>query len=97
MLLFLCFCTFEFNLSNEYKLVINTKIIDIHGDILTQTDGEYDNYKKIYQEYVEFAKDSKGNKYQAGIFFSFETSALSFRKGGEIMDNMSKFVGHIVE
>lgn len=74
----------------------NTKIIDTNGDILTQTDGEYDNYKKVYQEYVEFPKDTLDSKYQAGVFFSYESCALSFRKGGEIMDNMSKFVGHYI-
>jgi len=74
----------------------NTKIIDTNGDILTQTDGEYDNYKKVYQEYVDFNKDLSGAKYQAGVFFAYESCALSFRKGGEIMDNMSKFVGHYI-
>jgi glutathionylspermidine synthase len=74
----------------------NTKIIDTNGDIITQTDGEYDNYKKVYQEYVAFNKDSKGLKYQAGVFFAYEACGLSFRKGGEIMDNMSKFVGHVI-
>ena len=75
----------------------NTKIIDANGDILTHKDGDYDNHKKIYQEYVEFQKDSDGNKYQAGVFFAYEACGLSFRKGGEIMDNMSKFVGHIID
>ncbi|MCF6330718.1 MAG: glutathionylspermidine synthase family protein [Sulfurimonas sp.] len=75
----------------------NTKIIDSNGDIVTQKDGEYDNYKKVYQEYVEFPKDSEGNKYQAGVFFAYEACGLSFRKGGEIMDNMSKFVGHVID
>jgi glutathionylspermidine synthase len=75
----------------------NTKIIDANGDIITKTDGEYDNYKKVYQEYVDFNKDSKGAKYQAGLFFAFESCGLSFRKGGEIMDNMSKFVGHFIK
>ncbi len=74
----------------------NTKIIDAEGKILEQIDGPYDNYKKVYQEYVEFNKDVKGNKYQAGVFFAYEACGLSFRKGGEIMDNMSKFVGHII-
>ena len=74
----------------------NTKIIDKDGHILEQTDGEYDNYKKVYQEYVDFPKDSQGSKYQAGVFFAYESCALSFRKGGEIMDNMSKFVGHVI-
>ncbi len=72
----------------------NTKIISQNGDILTQTDGIYDNYKKIYQEYVEFPQDAQGDKYQAGVFFAYEACGLSFRKGAEILDNMSKFVGH---
>ena len=74
----------------------NTKIIEINGNVVEQTDGPYDNYKKVYQEYVEFAKDSSGTKYQAGVFFAYEACGVSFRKGSEIMDNMSKFVGHVI-
>lgn len=74
----------------------NTKIIDENGSILEQIDGPYDNYKKVYQEYVDFPKDVKGNKYQAGVFFAYEACGMSFRKGDEIMDNMSKFVGHVI-
>ncbi|MDD3835933.1 MAG: glutathionylspermidine synthase family protein [Sulfurimonas sp.] len=74
----------------------NTKIIDASGKTLEQTDGEYGNYKKIYQEYVEFNADKDGAKYQAGLFFAYESCGLSFRKGSEIMDNMSKFVGHVI-
>ncbi|SFV74964.1 Similarity with glutathionylspermidine synthase, group 2 [hydrothermal vent metagenome] len=74
----------------------NTKIINSDGTSSTSTDGPYQNYKKIYQEYVDFPKDANGAKYQAGVFFAYEACGLSFRKGGEIMDNMSKFVGHII-
>ena len=74
----------------------NTKIIDANGEIVEQIDGPYDNYKKVYQEYVDFNKDEKGTKYQAGVFFAYESCGLSFRKGSEIMDNMSKFVGHVI-
>ena len=74
----------------------NTAIVDENNQLLEKTDGPYDNYKKIYQEYVDFPKDSEGAKYQAGIFFAYEACGLSFRKGGEIMDNMSKFVGHSI-
>jgi len=74
----------------------NTKIIAPNGDIVSEIDGEYDNYKKVYQEYVEFPKDKDGAKYQAGVFFAYEACGLSFRKGGEILDNMSKFVGHSI-
>lgn len=72
----------------------NTKIIDVDGTTLEQVEGPYDNYKKLYQEYIDFPKDSEGAKYQAGLFFAYEPCGLSFRKGGEILNNMSKFVGH---
>ncbi|WP_297485652.1 glutathionylspermidine synthase family protein [Sulfurimonas sp.] len=74
----------------------NTKIINADKSVASQTDGPYDNYKKVYQEYVEFPKDIHGAKYQAGLFFAYEACGLSFRKGGDILDNMSKFVGHII-
>lgn len=74
----------------------NTKIIDANGKVLVQNDGMYNNFTKVYQEYVEFPKDMQGNKYQAGLFFAYESCGLSFRKGGEILDNMSKFVGHVI-
>ena len=72
----------------------NTKILDKDGSILENVQGPYDNYKKVYQEYVELPQDMEGKKYQAGLFFAYEPCGLGFRKGGEILDNMSKFVGH---
>ncbi len=74
----------------------NTKIIDVDGGLLTLTDGPYDNYSKVYQQYVEFPSDKQGKKYQAGVFFAYEACGIGFRKGGEILDNMSKFVGHVI-
>jgi len=74
----------------------NTKIIASDGETLTQTDGPYDNYNRVYQEYVDFMQDSNGSKYQAGVFFAYEACGVGFRKGGEILDNMSKFVGHVI-
>jgi len=74
----------------------NTKIIEADGTIDVQTDGPYDNYKKVYQEYIAFPKDIQENRYQAGVFFAYEACGVGFRKGGEILDNMSKFVGHIL-
>ena len=74
----------------------NTKILNADATTAVQTDGPYENYKKVYQEYVEFPKDIHGEKYQAGLFFAYEACGLSFRKGGDILDNMSKFVGHVL-
>ncbi len=75
----------------------NVKIVDSEGSILHEQDGPYGNYKKVYQEYVELNSDENKEKYQAGVFFAYEACGLSFRKGGEILNNMSKFVGHIID
>lgn len=75
----------------------NVSIINSDGSIGIQNDGEYANGKFLYQEFADFAKDESGNSYQAGMFFAFEGCALGFRKGKDIIDNYSKFVGHIIE
>lgn len=75
----------------------NVKIVNSDGSIDMQTDGEYEGHKAIYQEYVEFPQDNNGNFYQAGVFYAYEASALGFRRGGKILNNMSKFVGHIIK
>lgn len=75
----------------------NTKIINKDGSIDVETDGAYEGHKAIYQEYVELPKDEQGNSYQAGVFFAYEACGLGFRRGEKILDNMSKFVGHIIK
>lgn len=75
----------------------NVKIINADQSIDEQTSGDYEGHKAIYQEYVEFPKDSNGNFYQAGVFYAYEACALGFRRGGKILNNMSKFVGHIIK
>jgi glutathionylspermidine synthase len=75
----------------------NTKIINSDGSIDEETHGEYEGHKAIYQEYVELPKDNLGNSYQAGVFYAYEACALGFRRGGKILNNMSKFVGHFIK
>ena len=75
----------------------NTIIYDTDMSVLAKVDGEYGNFVPIYQEYVELPKDSKGEFYQAGVFFAYEGCGLGFRKGGLIMENFSKFVGHRIK
>ncbi len=75
----------------------NTSIINEDGSIDCQTDGEYDGHKSIFQEYVELPTDENGDSYQAGVFYAYEACGLGFRKGPKILNNMSKFVGHIIK
>ncbi len=75
----------------------NTIIYDNDMSVLAKVEGEYGNFKAIYQEYTELPKDSKGESYQAGVFFAYEGCGLGFRRGGLIMENFSKFVGHRIK
>ena len=63
---------------------------------MAENGGEYGNVKSVYQEFVQLPCDETGNLYQAGVFYAFEGVGLGFRRGGLILDNMSKFVGHII-
>ncbi len=74
----------------------NVRIMDASGSVIEENDGPYGNFKPIYQEYVEFPRDAQGNSYQAGVFFAYEACGLGFRRGGKILGNMSKFVGHVL-
>jgi len=75
----------------------NIDIVDVNGDIVNSTDGIYDEYKAIYQEYTAFVQDEEKNHYQAGVFYSDGACGVGFRRGREILDDMSQFVGHMVE
>lgn len=75
----------------------NVTFVESDGSISAQTEGEYGHYKSVYQEAVEFPKDKEGHYYQAGVFFAYESCGLGYRRGGKILDNMSKFVGHLIK
>ena len=72
----------------------NTVIYDASMNVIAKTEGEYGNFKPIYQEYAELPQDAQGKSYQAGVFFAYEGCGLGFRRGGLILENFSKFVGH---
>lgn len=74
----------------------NIDILDSNGGVLEQRGGEYANYKEMYQEYYEL-NSHNGFYYQPNVFFAYESCGLGFRKGGGIMDNLSKFVSHVIK
>ncbi|WP_338877149.1 glutathionylspermidine synthase family protein [Spirosoma sp. SC4-14] len=75
----------------------NVRILNADGSEQQAVDGEYSHYAKVYQEYVDFPKDSDGYSYQAGVFYAGDACGLGFRRGGLILDNGAGFVGHLVE
>jgi len=64
--------------------------------VITSAEDVYGDQPSIYQAYTELPKDANGRHYQAGVFFAYEGCGLGYRRGGEILDNMSKFVSHII-
>lgn len=75
----------------------SVSILDENAQELESVEGNYDNHKMVYQAYTELPTDTQGQSYQAGVFYAYEACGLGFRKGGKILSNMSKFVGHIVQ
>jgi len=72
------------------------KIVNSDGTVQVENEGEYGGHSMLYQAYTDLPVDEEGSRYQAGLFYVYESCALGFRKGGLILDNGSKFVGHIV-
>ncbi|DAB41338.1 MAG TPA: glutathionylspermidine synthase [Sulfurovum sp. UBA12169] len=72
-------------------------ILDENGKNIAANQGEYGNHKMVYQSYVQLPKDTMDQNYQAGLFYAYEACGLGFRKGEKILNNMSKFVGHIIQ
>ncbi|MVM29674.1 glutathionylspermidine synthase family protein [Spirosoma sp. HMF4905] len=75
----------------------NTRILHADGTERQVADGDYGDYPKIYQQYIDFPQDSGGYLYQAGVFYAGEACGVGFRRGGLILDNRAGFVGHIIE
>jgi len=75
----------------------SVSILNADGSTEVKIDGDYESHKMVYQAYIKLPTDQNGDSYQAGLFYVYESSAIGFRKGGVILDNMSKFVGHVVE
>ncbi|TLD85137.1 glutathionylspermidine synthase family protein [Helicobacter sp. MIT 11-5569] len=74
----------------------SVSILDAQGNLLHKQNGNYENYPEIYQEFA-LQNSCDGKFYQPNVFYAYEACALGFRKGGEILDNMSKFVAHKIK
>jgi len=76
----------------------NVEIFSEDGSEIESHPGQYGSHKSIYQEFAMLNQDSEGNFYQAGVFFAYEGCGLGFRTGKKlILDDDSKFAGHIIE
>jgi glutathionylspermidine synthase len=75
----------------------NCHIFDDNGKTIVKKEGNYEHHKSIYQEFVDYPQDENGLYYQAGVFFAYESCGLSYRRGDIILDDDSKFIGHMIK
>jgi glutathionylspermidine synthase len=73
----------------------NIQVVDETGRTRERNRGDFGHFPKIYQAYTPLPVDSDGDIYQAGVYYTGQASALSFRRrDGLIIDADSEFVGH---
>ncbi len=84
--------------SNFGRMGENIKIIKPDGQIFEETEGDFGQFTKVYQEYAEMYKDEDGDIYQAQMYVaSGEPCCLSFRsRDAHIIDDDSEFVTHVI-
>ena len=84
--------------SNFGRMGENVKIIKSDGQIFEETEGDFDQFTKVYQEYAEMYKDEDGDIYQAQMYVaSGQPCCLSFRsRDAHIIDDDSEFVTHVI-
>ena len=75
----------------------NVQLLDAEGNVMAETGGPYAHHKSVFQELATFARDEDGQSFQAGVFYVWEACGLGFRRGGEILNDTSKFVGHVID
>lgn len=73
----------------------NIQVVDETGRTRERNHGDFGHFPKIYQSYTQLPLDSDGDIYQAGVYYTGQASALSFRRrDGLIVDADAEFVGH---
>ena len=90
-------CSNLISLYYFWRLITENPIAPSNGSTIAKKEGDYGHHKSIYQEFVDYPKDENGLYYQAGVFFAYEPCGLSYRRGDIILDDDSKFIGHIIK
>lgn len=73
----------------------NIQVFDETGRSRARNYGDFGHFPKVYQAYTQLPVDSDGDIYQAGVYYTGQASALSFRRrDGLIVDADSEFIGH---
>jgi len=62
-----------------------------------ETEGDYEDFDKVYQEIARFNIDRKEHRYQPSLFYTHESCGIAIRRQDDlIIDDDAEFVGHTV-
>lgn len=63
-----------------------------------ETEGDYADFPKVYQEIALFNEDTEAHRYQPSIFWAGDACALCFRRQDDpVIDDDAEFVGHAIK
>ena len=84
--------------TNFGRMGENVKIVEPNGQTLAKTEGMFDEFTRVFQQYAEMYKDEDGDIYQAQMYVAAgEACCLSFRRRDDhIIDDDSEFVTHLI-
>ena len=83
---------------NFGRLGENIKVYDIHGQVVEENDGDFDQAEKIYQELASMYRDEDNDIYQGGVYISNgKPNCIAFRRrDGLIIDDDAEFISHLL-
>lgn len=75
----------------------NINILDERGQYMGFNKGDFGSFPSVFQAFEELPSDRHGEYYQAGVYWSGQPAALSFRRrDGYIIDADSEFISHYI-
>ena len=62
-----------------------------------ETEGDYEDFDKVYQALAHFNVDRKEHRYQPSVFYTHEPCGIAIRRQDDlIIDDDAEFVGHTI-
>ena len=75
----------------------NIAYYDGDSDPDYETEGDYEDFDKVYQELAKFNIDRKEHRCQPSVFYTDEPCAIAIRRQDDlIIDDDAEFVGHTI-
>jgi len=80
------------------RLGENITYVDVPNDTYYDTQGDYGDYRMIYQAMAKFNIDNEDYRYQPSVFWTGKSTGLTFRRQDDyIIDDDAEYIGHTIQ